>query len=148
MEKLKTIYQIKNLNHIIVRYCSSQKDLKENLPTPAQMQILDFIRKNQNNKIYQRDIGQNLGLKRATLSEILKTMEKNNLISRISDNKDTRIKEIILSDTAKEKFKQVKKLLENTEKTATQNIDEKELEIFFKVAKQIENNLKERVKTC
>ncbi len=148
MEKLKTIYQIKNLNHIIVRYCSSQKDLKENLPTPAQMQILDFIRKNQNNKIYQRDIGQNLGLRRATLSEILKTMEKNNLISRISDNKDTRIKEIILSDTAKEKFKQVKKLLENTEKTATQNIDEKELEIFFKVAKQIENNLKERVKTC
>ena len=105
MEKLKTIYQIKNLNHIIVRYCSSQKDLKENLPTPAQMQILDFIRKNQNNKIYQRDIGQNLGLRRATLSEILKTMEKNNLISRISDNKDTRIKEIILSDTAKEKFK-------------------------------------------
>lgn len=148
MEKLKTIYQIKNLNHIIVRYCSSQKVLKENLPTPAQMQILDFIRKNQNNKIYQRDIGQNLGLRRATLSEILKTMEKNNLISRISDNKDTRIKEIILSDTAKEKFKQVKKLLENTEKTATQNIDEKELEIFFKVAKQIENNLKERVKTC
>lgn len=148
MEKLKTIYQIKNLNHIIVRYCSSQKDLKENLPTPAQMQILDFIRKNQNNKIYQRDIGQNLGLRRATLSEILKTMEKNNLISRISDNKDTRIKEIILSDTAKEKFKQVKKLLENTEKTATQNIDEKELEIFFKVAKQIENNLKERMKTC
>lgn len=148
MEKLKTIYQIKNLNHIIVRYCSSQKDLKENLPTPAQMQILDFIRKNQNNKIYQRDIGQNLGLRRATLSEILKTMEKNNLISRISDNKDTRIKEIILSDTAKEKFKHVKKLLENTEKTATQNIDEKELEIFFKVAKQIENNLKERVKTC
>lgn len=148
MEKLKTIYQIKNLNHIIVRYCSSQKDLKENLPTPAQMQILDFIRKNQNNKIYQRDIGQNLGLRRATLSEILKTMEKNNLISRISDNKDTRIKEIILSDTAKEKFKQVKKLLENTEKTATQNIDEKELEIFFKVAKQIENNLKERVKKC
>ena len=148
MEKLKTIYQIKNLNHIIVRYCSSQKDLKENLPTPAQMQILDFIRKNQNNKIYQRDIGQNLGLRRATLSEILKTMEKNNLISRISDNKDTRIKEIILSDTAKEKFKQVKKLLENTEKTATQNIDEKELEIFFKVAKQIESNLKERVKTC
>ena len=148
MEKLKTIYQIKNLNHIIVRYCSSQKDLKENLPTPAQMQILDFIRKNQNNKIYQRDIGQNLGLRRATLSEILKTMEKNNLISRISDNKDTRIKEIILSNTAKEKFKQVKKLLENTEKTATQNIDEKELEIFFKVAKQIENNLKERVKTC
>ena len=148
MEKLKTIYQIKNLNHIIVRYCSSQKDLKENLPTPAQMQILDFIRKNQNNKIYQRDIGQNLGLRRATLSEILKTMEKNNLISRISDNKDTRIKEIILSDTSKEKFKQVKKLLENTEKTATQNIDEKELEIFFKVAKQIENNLKERVKTC
>lgn len=148
MENLKTIYQIKNLNHIIVRYCSSQKDLKENLPTPAQMQILDFIRKNQNNKIYQRDIGQNLGLRRATLSEILKTMEKNNLISRISDNKDTRIKEIILSDTAKEKFKQVKKLLENTEKTATQNIDEKELEIFFKVAKQIENNLKERMKTC
>ena len=149
MEKLKTIYQIKNLNHIIVRYCSSQKDLKENLPTPAQMQILDFIRKNQNNKIYQRDIGQNLGLRRATLSEILKTMEKNNLISRISDNKDTRIKEIILSDKALISFETVKKTLNNVEKTIIRGIDQKDLDIFLSVLTKMNQNIeKERMKIC
>ena len=149
MENLKAIYQIKNLNHIIVRYCSSKKDIQETLPTPAQMQILHFLGMHKNEKIYQRDIAIALGLRRATLSEILKTMEKNNLISRISAQNDTRKKEIILSKNAKEKFEAVKCALEQTEKEAIKNINQKDLEIFFKVAKQIENNLnKERMNIC
>lgn len=149
MENLKAIYQIKNLNHIIVRYCSTKKDIKESLPTPAQMQILHFIGTHKNEKIYQRDIAIALGLRRATLSEILKTMERNKLISRISDQNDTRRKEIIISKNAKEKFEAVKHALEQTEKEAIKNISQKDLETFFKVAKQMENNLnKERMNVC
>ena len=70
----KAIYQIKNLNHTIMRYCSKQCNIKENLPTPAQMQILHFIG-SKKEKVYQRDIAKALGLRRATLSEILKTMD-------------------------------------------------------------------------
>ena len=143
----KAIYQIKNLNHTIMRYCSKQCNIKENLPTPAQMQILHFIG-SKKEKVYQRDIAKALGLRRATLSEILKTMERNELISKVADKNDTRIKEIILSEKAKQKFISAKKSLEKTEETIIQDIDSKDLEIFFKVINKMKNNLEERMKIC
>lgn len=145
----KAIYQIKDLNHAIVRYCCVTGTIKDNPPTPAQMQILNYISSKKGKTVYQRDIAKALGLRRATLSEILKTMEKNDLISRISDQKDTRIKEIILNETAKQKFKAVKQTLDNAEKTILQDIDQNDLDIFFSVIKKMQENLnKERMKIC
>ena len=149
MENKRAIYQIKNLNHLIMRYCCEMGDSKNNLPTPAQMQILHYICNHQGQKIYQRDIAIALGLRRATLSEILKTMEKNELISRIPDKTDTRIKEIILSEKARDKFKAVQIALNNTEQALIKNIDSKELDNFFLVISKMQENLKnERMKIC
>ena len=101
------------------------------------------------NKVYQRDIGFALNLRRATLSEILKTMERNKLISRVPDKTDTRIKQIILSENTKEKFNAVKQTLDETEKALLKNINKKDLEIFLKVISQMQENLKEeRMDIC
>lgn len=149
MEIKKVTYQIKNLNHEIIRYiCETGVD-KKSLPTPAQMQILHYIISKSKEKVYQRDIGIALNLRRATLSEILKTMEKNNLIFRIQDQTDARKKEIILSEVAKENFQIVKKTLNEAEKTITNNISEEELEIFFTIISKMQENLKkERMNIC
>ncbi len=147
MENKKAIYQIKDLNHSIMRYCCEIGASKENMPTPAQMQILHYISSKKDKKVYQRDIALALGLRRATLSEILKTMERNKLISRIPDKTDTRIKEIIISENAKQKFGDVKSTLNKAEKTIIKNIKPKDLETFFLVIKKMEENLKnERMK--
>ncbi len=147
MENKKAIYQIKDLNHSIMRYCCEIGASKENMPTPAQMQILHYISSKKDKKVYQRDIALALGLRRATLSEILKTMERNKLISRIPDKTDTRIKEIIISENAKQKFSDVKSTLNKAEKTIIKNIKPKDLETFFLVIKKMEENLKnERMK--
>ena len=149
MEKQRVTYLIKDLNHEIIRYiCLSGID-KQNMPTPAQMQILHFIISKQNEKIYQKDIGNALNLRRATLSEILKTMEKNNLIFRIKDQTDTRKKEIIISDTAKNNFQIVKDKLNEAEKVITSGIKKEDLELFFKIINKMKENLKnERMNIC
>ncbi len=149
MEKERVTYQIKNLNHEIIRYiCEVGVDKKE-FPTPAQMQILHYIISRKGNKVYQRDIGNALNLRRATLSEILKTMEKNGLISKVPDKNDTRIKEIILNDKALVSFKTVKKTLNNVEKTVIRGIDKKDLDIFLSVLAKMKRNIKEeRMKIC
>ena len=110
---------------------------------PIQNQdIEDYVFENS-----KRDIALALGLRRATLSEILKTMERNKLISRIPDKTDTRIKEIIISENAKQKFSDVKSTLNKAEKTIIKNIKPKDLETFFLVIKKMEENLKnERMK--
>lgn len=149
MEKKRAIYQIKDLNHSIVRYCCEIGASKENMPTPAQMQILHYISSQKGKKVYQRDLAVALSLRRATLSEILKTMERNKLISRVPDKKDTRIKEIIISEKAKEKFNIVKSTLNQAEKTVTKNIDPQDLNTFFLVISKMEENLKnERMNIC
>ena len=149
MEKKRAIYQIKDLNHSIVRYCCEIGASKENMPTPAQMQILHYISSQKGKKVYQRDLAVALSLRRATLSEILKTMERNKLISRVPDKNDTRIKEIIISEKAKEKFNIVKSTLNQAEKTVTKNIDPQDLNTFFLVSSKMEENLKnERMNIC
>ena len=149
MEKLRVTYQIKNLNHEIIRYICETKVEKKEFPTPAQMQILHYILSKKGDKVYQRDIGNALNLRRATLSEILKTMEKNGLIYKIPDKNDTRIKEIILSDKAIINFETVKKSLNSAENVVTKGIDKKDLDIFLSVLAKMNQNIKEeRMKIC
>ena len=149
MEDKKVIYQVKNLNHSIMRYCCEKGVDKKRFPTPAQMQILHYISTQKGKKVYQRDIAVALGLRRATLSEILKTMEKNKLIYRVPDKIDSRIKEIFLSDKAKKQFELVKEKLNNTEKALIKNIDQKDLEKFLSVVGKMQENLKEeRMNIC
>lgn len=149
MENLRVTYQIKNLNHEIIRYICETKVEKKEFPTPAQMQILHYIFSKKGDKVYQRDIGNALNLRRATLSEILKTMEKNGLIYKIPDKNDTRIKEIILSDKALINFETVKKSLNSAEKVVTKGIDKKDLDIFLSVLAKMNQNIKEeRMKLC
>ncbi len=149
MQTKRVTYQIKNLNHEIIRYiCETDVD-KKKLPTPAQMQILHYIISKNGEKIYQKDIAIALNLRRATLSEILKTMEKNNLISRIQDQNDTRKKEIIISQTAKDNFQIVKNKLNRAETAITKNISNQDLQIFSEVINKMTENLKnERVDIC
>ena len=149
MENKRLTYQIKNLNHEIIRYICEIGVEKKEFPTPAQMQILHYIISRKGNKVYQRDIGNALNLRRATLSEILKTMEKNGLISKVPDKADTRIKEIILSDKALISFETVKKTLNNVEKTIIRGIGQKDLDIFLSVLTKMNQNIeKERMKIC
>ena len=113
------------------------------------MQILHYILSKKGDKVYQRDIGNALNLRRATLSEILKTMEKNGLIYKIPDKNDTRIKEIILSDKALINFETVKKSLNSAENVVTKGIDKKDLDIFLSVLAKMNQNIKEeRMKIC
>ena len=80
------------------------------------MQILEYMFKHQDQEIYQKDLEKVLNLRRATVSGVLKTMEKNNLIERIIDSNDTRTKKIVLSNNAQKVFESSKEKIESLEK--------------------------------
>ena len=112
------------------------------LPTPTQMQIIEYILNHTSEDIYQRDLEDILNLRRATVSGVLHTMEKNNLIRRVTDNEDTRSKKILLNNKAKEIFLQNQKKMDKTEQTITQNIPKEDLEVFSRVIQMMKNNMK------
>lgn len=106
------------------------------------MKILHYLFHHQNEIVYQKDIEKLIDVKRSTISGILNTMEKNNLIHRLSVNNDARLKQIVLEKAAQKKVvffqskaKELKQLLEK-------NIKKEDLEIFYKVISQMKENMK------
>lgn len=146
MENKNILYKIKEIDILIIRqlleHNSDERKLfmKKTLP-PTQMQIIEYILEHIEEKIYQKDLEKVLKLRRATVSGVLQTMEKNGLIKRVVLEEDTRAKEIILNDKTRDVFLANQKKLMEIEKTIIYNIDENDLKVFSKVLDNMKNNI-------
>lgn len=151
MNSNNILYQIKSLEKSIMKYFIKKDGLnKENLSfeiasepaiTPTQMQILEYILKNSDKEIYQKDLEEILNLTRATVSGVLQTMERNGLIERIISVEDTRTKKIILTSKTKDVFLNGQKKMQEIENFIIKDISNEDLEIFSKVIKVMKNNV-------
>lgn len=144
MKEENILYQIKMLEKEIARLLLG--DLKKGFtpPTPTQLQIMDYILNHQQETIYQKDLETVLSLRRATVSGVLQTMEKNHLIKRITDEEDSRQKRIILHENAKKCFKMRVKKAKEIEDMLTKDISKEEQIEFMKILKKMQKNAKER----
>ena len=143
MKEYKLLYQIKALEQLVARLFI-YSDMSDSLfhITPTQMQIIKYILKHPKENTHQKDLENILSLRRTTVSGVLKTMEKNNLIEWIIDTNDSRTKKIILNSNAKKIFASHEKIIEEIEKLAVKDIPEEELLQVLKVIKKMQNNLK------
>lgn len=143
MDDKNIFNSIKELEKGIVRKIMSETSHDEmfSKPSIAQMQIIKYILKHDGKTIYQRDLEEVFNLRRATISGILKTMEKNNVIIRVCDPNDARGKIVILSDDAKKFFKEKETLFKKIETVLKKDISKEELEIFYKVILKMRDNI-------
>lgn len=146
MDKINVLFQIKMLEKSIARYMLKDMNqeclAKEGLQiTPTQMQIIDSIIHSKNQTIEQSALEEILNLRRATVSGVLQTMEKNNLLQRIQNKEDARAKKIVLTEKTKTLFLESEKRLQEIEKIITKNIEEEELQVFLNVISKMKMNL-------
>ena len=143
MDDKNIFNSIKELEKGIVRKIMSETlhDEMFSKPSIAQMQIIKYILKHDGKTIYQRDLEEVFNLRRATISGILKTMEKNNVIIRVCDPNDARGKIVILSDDAKKFFKEKETLFKKLETVLKKDISKEELETFYKVILKMRDNI-------
>ena len=137
--KDKILYELKSLECEIVN-----KINKTNKKIPlglTQIKIIEYLKNN--DPVYQKDLEKNLGISRATISCVLKTMEKNKILERKLSPKDARIKKIILNSEIRNELDNNVKKIKELEKKIVANIDEDDLHIFFNVLTKIKQNLKE-----
>lgn len=120
--------------------CNEKIDNKR-LPTPTQMEIIEYMLEHANETIYQKDLERFLNLSRATVSGVLQTMEKNHFIERSIAIDDSRIKKVILLDKAKQIFFAQKRKADEIEKLLTKDISSEELEEFIYIVKKMQQNL-------
>lgn len=143
MENKSILHEMKVLDHLIIRNLFLEKPeyLKE-APTLTQVQIMGYLMKNENKEVYQNDLESVLNLRRATVSGVLKTMEKNGLIKRETALKDARTKKIILNEDVKKRCNMQKHRFHDFEEILKKDISENDLETFFNVLVQMQQNIK------
>lgn len=142
MEEQSIGSEIKKIDNLIIRKIMSYSKDNSYMLSPSQMMITRFLYKNLNKAVYQKDLEGALPFRKSTISGIIQTMMKNNIISTESSEDDLRSKRIILTSYGKKINKEIEKNIIEFEKVLKNNIKEDDLRIFFKVTKQIQNNLK------
>ena len=137
----KILFNLKKINNKVFKIMMNDAASK-NIPimSSTQFVIVNYLLSH-NKKAYQKDIEKDLNMSRATISGVLKTMEKNQIINRIPSKEDSRTNEISLTEISKERHLESKKKIEELEQVVRKDISKDELQIFMNVIYKIENNL-------
>lgn len=96
------VFELKMLDNLLKKNADAhfrELDTDDQL-TRMHHWIIDFLYRNQEKDIYQRDIEAEFSISRSTTSNILSLMEKKKLINRLSVENDARLKKVVLTDKA------------------------------------------------
>ena len=110
--------------------------------TETQGRILEYILlESREHPLFQKDIEAEFGLRPSTATELLKSLEEQKLIRRVSSENDGRYKIIRFTGAAEELRAVLRGELMRTEELLTRGISETELADFMRIAAQMLTNL-------
>lgn len=136
------LFEIKGLQNKIARRAFQEIKLNcDNTVSIIQMKVMVFLFENRDKVIFQKDIEKYLGLRRSTVSGILQTMEKNELIKRFDSECDARSKKIVITKKAKQLHEQGKIAFDNLNKKIVEGIRQEKLDVFLDVLNKMKENL-------
>lgn len=136
-------YRLRALNNQVRRRLEKTAIMENTADlTGMQYGILGFIG-DQSGDVYQKDIEAEFNIRRSTASGMLKLMERNGYIQRVYDTTDTRLKKITLTEKATELDKVATANIMRLQKQMTKDIDEEEMERFYRTLEKISRNLDE-----
>ena len=92
-------------------------------------------------EIYQKDIEEELNIRSASVSTLLKKMEAQDFIRREKVSCDDRLKKILPTRQTVEMKEQVERHVALLEKRLTAGIGEEELKVFFHVLEKMQENM-------
>lgn len=113
-----------------------------NTSTNTQQWFLSYIWKNSSRSdVFQKDLENEFSISRPTASEILKTMERKELITRQPTQQDARLKKILLTDKSKEICYENEKIIQELEANLTRGFSKEELEMLFYLLDKLKKNI-------
>ena len=110
--------------------------------TGVQSRILGFISHNSEKRdIFQKDIEEELDIRRSSVTSVLQLMEKNGCIERVSVSTDARLKKIIITEKGTEIQRNVWNLILELEKSLTDELSDEELDVLASLIDRLSNKI-------
>ena len=95
----------------------------------------------ENNGLTHKEISEYCLKDKTSVTKIIDTLEKKNLVVRVADQLDHRVKRVVLSNKGKELFLQAIPIMELTRDQLREGITEQDIESLRSVLTKIYNNL-------
>ena len=108
----------------------------------TEARILDFMLSKDGN-LFQKDIEEEFIISPSTASEILRNMEKKDLIERRTMEDDARFKRIVITEKAEVLGITVERIISSLDEDITKGIPDRQLKTFCQVLERMAANLQE-----
>lgn len=147
LEPINSIgFRLRELDLLVGRFMEAQGkvDSLDNVKGP-QAWALGYLVDNREKEIYQRDLEQQMSIRRSTASKLVERLQKNGYIETVPSAKDKRLKQIIVTDKAIEDIHQIDAIVEQAEAKLRKNISDAELNQFFTTIDKLRNNIEKDI---
>lgn len=110
--------------------------------TSIQGRIIGFVNWHSGKRdIFQKDIEAEFNIRRSSVTSVLKLMEKNGLIERVSVSEDARLKKIILTEKGIEVDKHVYNFINDMENELKDEFTDEELDMFMDLVNRLSKKI-------
>lgn len=136
-------YQFRTTANLIQRYIDAaiaEQGIDD--VTGIHSWVIHYLINTPKERVFQKDIEEDLAMQRSTASRVLQRMERNGYIKRKPVSYDKRLKEVILTDKLRGVETILRQELADTEEIMRQGTTEKEVQQLFATIDKISHNLK------
>lgn len=134
----KYISQLANMQRRLI-----DRLAKDKAYSGTEGKLIHFLFANRDQTVYQKNIESVFGLRAATATQVLDSLEKAGLIRRIPGKTDRRFKEIVLTEKADELKQDLFSDMDLLEQQLIRGIDPAKLDLWCEITNQMIENLKE-----
>ncbi len=143
-------FEMQGLAHMIKRYMDSLA-VSQGLPKPQRgkgisgtnLFIIAYLYENRDKDVFQKDLEEQMNVRRSTVSKVLQIMEGKELIRRERVAHDGRLKKIVLTQNALEGIENFKKNSRRAESRLTRGFTEEELNQFYYLLHKAKKNFED-----
>ena len=112
--------------------------------TGVQGRILGFISHNSEKRdIFQKDIEEELDVRRSSVTSVLQLMEKKGILERVSVSKDARLKKLVLTEKGKEIQRNVHDHILELDKSLRDELSDEEFDQLVSLIDRLSNKIAE-----
>lgn len=132
-------FYVKRISESVDRIVNA--DLRRFGLTVTQGRILGFLHKRQGKTVTQKDIEQYMGVSHATVSGVIRRLERNGFILVETDENDRRAKKLSVTEKELEVYERAQKTRQKLEKKMCSGMSDAEKKKFLLTLKRIYANI-------
>lgn len=136
--------ELKVLNNLIRKYFETHNRLKDHQLSHANCWIIDFVYRNGDKAVFQRDFEKEFHVSRSTASKVVNLMEKKGFIKKVPMDSDARLKKLTLCEPSFEVLKLMEEDAERMESCLVEGFTPEELEQMRGYLKRMQRNVYEK----